>query len=460
MENSFGATYYPSLMGASVPCDTVRNRYNTSNGSHFGHTRTVTIHEGVLRNLATPAITLLSGVKEGVSHGVSVFAEGVMYCPKKLCEWCITIAQAVKRVMNSATFGSEHSAVHSPSSYSPSDEGPSSLEYPSAHDELENDVIETQDEFAVRGYSREDYLRDQTFAYRLPKKEELINDELLEKHFQTLDNLSDYMWEHDPLAQGAARTGAIIGNFEQFKKWFLAAKSQQCSDDVLSRINKAIREWQNKLKTITSLELSTDAKTFASLERKNQAQSSSPVSHRAQNIQQGHHDFANRVYQPQLYRAYVPQQVNQRQAYPSQQERYYPVHQQPAQRVQLNYQTPLNGEPLKGTVVPDCLRYDPYLTCHKCKFQFREGDLPEYRHHIDHCQRKKKSYTPSHVYVSDGINGEIKRVADNVRSPSPEVAAFYEFGALDPNLICHKCRRQFHEGQLPEYRHHIDYCQR
>ena len=32
------------------------------------------------------------------------------------------------------------------------------------------------------------------------------------------------------------------------------------------------------------------------------------------------------------------------------------------------------------------LAYDPYLIWSKCKRQFREGQLPEYRHHIDNCQ--------------------------------------------------------------------------
>ena len=33
------------------------------------------------------------------------------------------------------------------------------------------------------------------------------------------------------------------------------------------------------------------------------------------------------------------------------------------------------------------LPYDPYLVCHKCNHQFREGQLPEYRHHIDNCHQ-------------------------------------------------------------------------
>ena len=31
--------------------------------------------------------------------------------------------------------------------------------------------------------------------------------------------------------------------------------------------------------------------------------------------------------------------------------------------------------------------FDPYLTCPKCKLQFREGQLPEYRHHIHNCNQ-------------------------------------------------------------------------
>ena len=58
--------------------------------------------------------------------------------------------------------------------------------------------------------------------------------------------------------------------------------------------------------------------------------------------------------------------------------------------------------------------------------------------------------------VSEGINEKIRVQADLQRRQQQEE---FESGlALDPFLVCHKCNRQFREGQLPEYRHHIDNC--
>ena len=59
--------------------------------------------------------------------------------------------------------------------------------------------------------------------------------------------------------------------------------------------------------------------------------------------------------------------------------------------------------------------------------------------------------------VSEGINEEIRIQADLQRRQQQQDE--FESGlAYDPYLICHKCNRQFREGQLPEYRHHIDNC--
>ena len=56
-----------------------------------------------------------------------------------------------------------------------------------------------------------------------------------------------------------------------------------------------------------------------------------------------------------------------------------------------------------------------------------------------------------------GINEEIRIQADLQRRQQQQDE--FESGlAYDPYLICHKCKRQFREGQLPEYRHHIDNC--
>ena len=61
------------------------------------------------------------------------------------------------------------------------------------------------------------------------------------------------------------------------------------------------------------------------------------------------------------------------------------------------------------------------------------------------------------ISISEGINEEIRTQADLQRRKQQQDEI--ESGlAYDPYLICHKCNRQFREGQLPEYRHHIDNC--
>ena len=60
-------------------------------------------------------------------------------------------------------------------------------------------------------------------------------------------------------------------------------------------------------------------------------------------------------------------------------------------------------------------------------------------------------------YASEGINEEIRYQADKQRRYQ-EYESFDSNLQLDPYLICPKCKFQFREGQLPEYRHHIDNC--
>jgi len=60
-------------------------------------------------------------------------------------------------------------------------------------------------------------------------------------------------------------------------------------------------------------------------------------------------------------------------------------------------------------------------------------------------------------YASEGINEEIRYQADKQRRYQ-EYERFDSNLQLDPYLICPKCKLQFREGQLPEYRHHIDNC--
>ena len=61
------------------------------------------------------------------------------------------------------------------------------------------------------------------------------------------------------------------------------------------------------------------------------------------------------------------------------------------------------------------------------------------------------------ISISEGINEEIRIQAELQRSKQQHSESEYD-APFDPYLICHKCKRQFREGQLPEYRHHIDYC--
>ena len=60
-------------------------------------------------------------------------------------------------------------------------------------------------------------------------------------------------------------------------------------------------------------------------------------------------------------------------------------------------------------------------------------------------------------YASEAINEEIRYQADRQRRHQ-EYERFDSNLQLDPYLICPKCKLQFREGQLPEYRHHIDNC--
>ena len=62
------------------------------------------------------------------------------------------------------------------------------------------------------------------------------------------------------------------------------------------------------------------------------------------------------------------------------------------------------------------------------------------------------------VAGTEAINEEIRYQADRQRRHQ-EYERFDSTPQLDPYLICPKCQLQFREGQLPEYRHHIDNCQ-
>jgi len=61
-------------------------------------------------------------------------------------------------------------------------------------------------------------------------------------------------------------------------------------------------------------------------------------------------------------------------------------------------------------------------------------------------------------YVSEGINEEIRHQADYQRHQNQQDLEFTSQLPLDPYLICPACKKQFREGQLPEYRRHIDSC--
>ena len=74
-----------------------------------------------------------------------------------------------------------------------------------------------------------------------------------------------------------------------------------------------------------------------------------------------------------------------------------------------------------------------------------------------HLAATRRSEQPT-LYASEAINEEIRYQADRQRRHH-EYERFDSTLQLDPYLICPKCQLQFREGQLPEYRHHIDNCQ-
>ncbi|XP_065910688.1 golgin subfamily A member 6-like protein 22 isoform X2 [Dysidea avara] len=71
---------------------------------------------------------------------------------------------------------------------------------------------------------------------------------------------------------------------------------------------------------------------------------------------------------------------------------------------------------------------------------------------------EQPSYGQAEHYVSEGINEEIRHQADFQRQQNQQDLEFTSHLAPDPFLICPNCKRQFREGQLPEYRRHIDNC--
>ena len=494
MESGFKSMEYASLLGASVTCDTVRNRA-ASSWSHSGYTRAVTIQDNVLRNIVSPAVAMLSEVKEGVSDGVSLFARGVVYCPKKLCEFSINIACVLKWAVSLLIYGPNTSSGDPLAVYAPSDERALSeayqdKEYEPIEDEPIEDEFEQKTDADDDGYSLEDFKRDEQCSYKLGTKAKRIDDTLLLEAFIAINRMSQYHLDHNP--RGLLNPARPIEtSFERLSKWVVTAQERSYSDETVTQINNMIKELQKKIPDSTEIKLLplANESVLNSLPKpqpvvRPQVQSvqiqqqvytpparqyNEPVRQYNEPVRQynARSQMQPQQAQPQYVRPYGMQpqpQIQQQYEHPRpiQPQNVYPVqeHQQPSRKECWNHLPEPQYYNFKEARFPAHLQKDPYLICPRacCKRQFEEGQLPEYRHHIDYCGKKTQPAMQKQTYVSDGINAEIKRVANQVRNPSPELAAFYEFGALDPHLICYKCNRQFREGQLPEFRHHIDDC--
>ena len=89
--------------------------------------------------------------------------------------------------------------------------------------------------------------------------------------------------------------------------------------------------------------------------------------------------------------------------------------------------------------------------------QYALETINEEIHYQADRQRRHQEYERPTQYASEAINEEIRYQSDRQRRHQ-EYERFDCNLQLDPYLICPKCKLQFREGQLPEYRHHIDNC--
>ena len=62
---------------------------------------------------------------------------------------------------------------------------------------------------------------------------------------------------------------------------------------------------------------------------------------------------------------------------------------------------------------------------------------------------------------ADGLNTEIKKMADFVRaevSEDNEQRKTMEHSPYDPNLVCPMCKKRHRVGEIQKYRKHVDTC--
>lgn len=447
--------YYGSI-GFSTPrdtfgaCDTVRHRrtgFNTvSSSSGF----TVSVQDNVVSVIGS----YISEARKGLFNGINLVVSGVTYCPKKLCEWAVTVAQTAKHILSSSPSALKHEGhVAAPQ---------------------KDDCAEVDQKPDADGYTLKDFKRDEMCGYKLGTKAKRIDDTLLLETFITINRMSQYQLDHNPRGLPSPSL-PIEASFEQLLKWVVTAQERSYSDETVAQINDMIKQWQKTLPGSTKIKLLPLAR---------QPELSQPVvPPPAQKVQpmKNHQPVyvppVRQYYeppylmqpqqaQPQYVRPYGMQpqpQIQQQYEHPRpiQPQNVYPVqeHQQPSRKECWNHLPEPQYHGFKEARFPTHLQDDPYLVCPQlfCKRQFKESQLPEYRHHIDVCVNHMQPTKHQEVYISDGINSEIRRVAEEQRNKA-KVECFVDGLALDPYLICHKCKHQFQEGQFPEYRHHIDNC--
>ena len=112
----------------------------------------------------------------------------------------------------------------------------------------------------------------------------------------------------------------------------------------------------------------------------------------------------------------------------------------------------------------DDIPYDPNLVCPKCDKQYLEGEIQKLRRHINsQCSNEDSDKSDQET---DGIDEEIKKMADKVRRESrgPTTAeVLFDDGdsslPYDPNLVCPKCGKQYRVGEIQKLRRHInEFC--
>ena len=169
------------------------------------------------------------------------------------------------------------------------------------------------------------------------------------------------------------------------------------------------------------------------------------------------HDYSSKHYQPSMGPKYPPQR-DPTVVGPTNEEYQYQLQQQPTihqqepwqQQHQMQQQYQMNQQQQNNLQQRGQGRE---------MFQnqvMRPGGGDMYAEGTVHSTKHLSPKNPAPV--SEVLNEEI-RIQANLQRRQQQQDEFESGLAYDPYLICHKCNRQFREGQLPEYRHHIDNCQ-